>query len=58
MTARAGAWLGLSLLLLSGVCVLCGAVTVFHRQERCVQGVKAAQGASLSTWEAVERCQR
>jgi hypothetical protein len=58
MTARAGAWLGLSLLLLSGVCVLWGAVTVFHRQERCVQAVLRAQHVGLSTWEAVERCQR
>ena len=51
-------WFGVLCILASGLIVLFGTFTVFHRQERCVQEVMAAQGAGLSTWEAVARCQR
>lgn len=51
-------WIGLLCILASGLLVLFGTLTVFHREERCVQQVMAAQDAGLSTWEAISRCQR
>ena len=51
-------WIGVLLCLASGLVVLYGVLTVYHRQEQCVQAVLAAQRAHLSTWEAVEKCVR
>ena len=50
--------------LLVGIVLVClvalgaGALTVFHRSERCVQDVLQAQKVHLSTWEAIAKCQR
>lgn len=53
----AWAWVGVLMGLVSLAIVIGGGVTVYHRQERCVQAVKLAKGAGVSTWEAVQACQ-
>ena len=54
---RLGAWVGLLLCVASGLGMLWGGLTVFHRSETCVQTILTAQHVGLSTWEAVAKCQ-
>jgi hypothetical protein len=48
----------LAVMIVAAVAALAGAVVVSVRQEQCVSAVLRAHSEHLSTWEAVELCQR